>query len=523
MVRILITAALPYVNAVPHLGNLVGSMLPADVISRYHKQVGHDVLFVCGTDEYGTATCVKAEKEGLTPRATCDKYRQLHEAVYKWFNIDFDIFGRTSTADPEKDLEWPHTVICQKIFLKLYENGYLEERMTEQLYSESKKKFVVDRLVMGTCPKCGQGARGDQCDHCQSVYESVELKNPTYGGEALTIKETRHMFLRLDLLQPRLEEWFETICETSSTNVSSITRGWFKEGLKARCITRDIQWGTPVGMDEYDGKVMYNWFDAPIGYISIAGEDEWLNRDRIIQFMGYDNVFFHSIFFPGILMGADLGYNMVTEIVSCKYLTYEGGKFSKTNGHGIFGDDVMQMGIPNDYWRYFLCSRRAEDDIGSRGKKCSDSDFTVSSFVDKCNADLVKNIGNLIHRIWSMICKYMDGVIDVTGIDLGIPGDIVQAYETSRIRVVIDLVLQIASQCNRYVQQEMPWKMVDDDKRRECLTCLFVDIYRILVSMKPIMPEKIGEILGYIEMDGTTCHIKTGFKPFFQFIKSPFE
>ncbi|EFC50478.1 predicted protein [Naegleria gruberi] len=267
--NILITSALPYVNNYPHLGNIVGAVLSADVFSRYCKQKGYNTLYICGTDEYGTATETKAFQEKTTPEAICAKYYQLHKQVYEWFDIDFDHFGRTSTKQ--------QTEIAQDIFLKLHQNGFLTEKTIEQLYDEESKTFLADRFVKGTCPTClYEDARGDQCDKCGKLLNPTELINPrsTTTGSVPIIKETNHIFIKLQDLQHKTKEWFQNNKDTAqwTTVARSITQSWFDKGLEERCITRDLKWGTPVPLEKFADKVFYVWFDAPIGYISITAD-----------------------------------------------------------------------------------------------------------------------------------------------------------------------------------------------------------------------------------------------------------
>lgn len=297
--NILVTSALPYVNNVPHLGNVVGSVLSADVYARFSKLRSRPTLFICGTDEYGTATETKALETGQTPRELCDEFHAKHKAVYDWFDIRFDYFGRTST---EKQTE-----IVQDIFLKLHKNGFLEERTTEQPYCEKHESFLADRFVEGTCPKCGyDDARGDQCDKCGSLLDPFELIKPRckIDGAQPVPRKTKHIFLSLDKLQPKVETWLEETLKdyTWPANGLAITQSWLKRGLEGRSITRDLKWGVPVPLEGFENKVFYVWFDACIGYPSITAcytdewEKWWKNPDnvKLYQFLGKDNTQFHS-------------------------------------------------------------------------------------------------------------------------------------------------------------------------------------------------------------------------------------
>ncbi|KAF2770086.1 methionyl-tRNA synthetase [Teratosphaeria nubilosa] len=393
--NILITSALPYVNNVPHLGNVIGSVLSADVFSRYCKARGHPTLYVCGTDEYGTATETKAIEEKMTPQQLCDKYNKIHKAVYDWFDIAFDHFGRTPTRE--------QTDIAQDIFLKLYHNGYLEEQETTQPYCTEHKAFLADRFVEGECPLCGYlDARGDQCDKCGHLLDPLELKNPRCKLDNATPepRKTKHVFLLLDKLQTLEEEWSKQSQQKGawSENGINITNAWLREGLKPRGITRDLKWGTPVPLKGYDDKVMYVWFDACIGYVSITAtytkhwQKWWKNPDdvKLYQFMGKDNVPFHTVVFPCSQLGTKEKWTMLHHISTTEYLNYEGGKFSKSRNIGVFGTSAKETGVAADVWRYFLLLRRPET---------SDTEFQWDGFISANNNELVANFGNFVNRV----------------------------------------------------------------------------------------------------------------------------
>jgi methionyl-tRNA synthetase len=393
--NVLITSALPYVNNVPHLGNVIGSVLSADVFSRYSKARGHPTLFICGTDEYGTATETKAIEEGVTPQQLCDKYNKIHKEVYDWFEIDFDHFGRTPTQQ--------QTDIAQDIFTKLHQNGYLEERTTVQPYCSKHNGFLADRFVEGECPLCGYNdARGDQCDKCGHLLDPLDLINPRckLDGATPEPRETKHVFLLLDKLQDQVSKWSKESDEKGkwSENGINITNGWLKEGLKPRGITRDLKWGTAVPLPGYEDKVLYVWFDACIGYVSITAnytsqwEKWWKNPDNVelYQFMGKDNVPFHTVVFPCSQLGTGQKWTMLNTLSTTEYLNYEHGKFSKSRGIGVFGTSAKEIGIAADVWRYFLLLRRPET---------SDTEFEWGGFITANNSELVNNFGNFVNRI----------------------------------------------------------------------------------------------------------------------------
>ncbi|KAF2732433.1 methionyl-tRNA synthetase [Polyplosphaeria fusca] len=393
--NILITSALPYVNNVPHLGNIIGSVLSADVFARYSRARGYNTLYICGTDEYGTATETKAIEENVTPEELCAKYNKLHKEIYDWFDISFDHFGRTPTKE--------HTEIAQDIFTKLNKNGYLEEKTTTQPYCTVHKKFLADRFVEGTCPLCGyEDARGDQCDKCGHLLDPLDLINPKckLDGATPEPRETKHMYLCLDKLQPLEEEWFKKSSQEGkwSSNGIHITSSWLKEGLHPRGITRDLKWGTAVPLEGYDDKVMYVWFDACIGYVSITAtytdewERWWRNPENVslYQFMGKDNTPFHTVVFPSSQIGTKDRWTMLNTISTTEYLNYEKGKFSKSRGIGVFGNNAKDTGIPPDVWRYYLLSHRPE---------AGDSEFEWDGFIAANNNELLKNLGNFVNRV----------------------------------------------------------------------------------------------------------------------------
>jgi methionyl-tRNA synthetase len=405
--NILITSALPYVNNVPHLGNIVGSVLSADVFSRFSKLRGKPTLFVCGTDEYGTATETKALETGQTPQELCDEFHKKHKDVYDWFEIGFDYFGRTTTEQ--------QTAIAQDIFTKLYKNDYLEERTTIQPYCEKHESFLADRYVEGTCPKCQyDDARGDQCDKCGSLLDPFELINPhcKLDGATPVPRDTTHIFLRLDKLQPDIEDWFSksNVQGAWPQNGISITRSWLEKGLEGRSITRDLKWGTPIPLSGYEKKVLYVWFDACIGYPSITAnytkdwELWWRDPEnvKLYQFMGKDNVPFHTVIFPGSQIGTGDKWTMLNHLSTTEYLNYENGKFSKSRGVGVFGDTAKETGIPPSVWRYYLISNRPET---------GDSQFEWKSFIAANNSELLANLGNFVNRLIKFVNAKLDGVI----------------------------------------------------------------------------------------------------------------
>lgn len=320
---------------------------------RYCKARNYNTLYICGTDEYGTATETKALEEHVTPQELCDKYNALHREIYEWFDIGFDHFGRTTTK--------LQTKIAQDIFLKLSQNDFLVENSVTQLFCKQHQGFLADRFVEGTCPKCGyEDARGDQCDACGQLLDPLELIDPRckLDNHSPVKRDSKHIFLELDKLQLELEQWVKKSFDAGqwSRNGLSITENWLKQGLKKRCITRDLTWGTPVPLKGYEKKVLYVWFDACIGYLSITAdyttdwEKWWRAKEdvKLYQFMGKDNVPFHTVIFPGTQIGTkDDNWTMLHHLSTTEYLQYEGGKFSKSRGVGVFGNNARDTGVPS--------------------------------------------------------------------------------------------------------------------------------------------------------------------------------
>lgn len=495
--NIMITSALPYVNNIPHLGNIVGSVLSADVFARYCRLRGENCIYVCGTDEYGTATETKAVQEGLTPQQICDKYNKIHAQVYEWFDIEFDKFGRTSTPQ--------QTEIAQNIFLELHKNGFILKDSMEQLFCDKCQKFLADRFVEGTCPLCGfPDARGDQCDGCGHLLNAVELVNPRckLDGTTPVIKQTTHLFLDLPKLNDRLVKWIDeaSVKGNWSSNSTQITHGWIKEGLKPRCITRDLKWGTPVPLEEFKEKVFYVWFDAPIGYISITAtyspewEKWWKNPDQVslYQFMGKDNIPFHTVIFPASLIGTNTKYTLLHHVSTTEYLNYEGQKFSKSRNIGVFGLDCIETGIPSEVWRYYLLSNRPES---------SDSSFNWDDFVAKNNNELIANLGNFVNRIVPFIAKNFNGIVPAASTLTSAEQSLIESvnqnlklYNEALSQVSLREGLQIAMNVSRlgngYLQAQKPWDLVLNDKER-CGTVINVgiNVARLVGSLlEPYMP-----------------------------------
>uniref|UniRef100_A0A8C3XPT4 Methionine--tRNA ligase, cytoplasmic n=1 Tax=Chelydra serpentina TaxID=8475 RepID=A0A8C3XPT4_CHESE len=496
--NVLITSALPYVNNVPHLGNIIGCVLSADVFARYCRLRNWNTLYVCGTDEYGTATETKALEEGLTPQQICDKYNAIHAQIYRWFDISFDYFGRTTT---------PHqTTIAQDIFRRLLERGMLLTDTVDQLRCERCQRFLADRFVEGTCPFCNyEEARGDQCDKCGKLINAVELKKPQCKmcKDSPVVKSSQHLFLDLPKLEGSLEKWLAQSWATGDWTANSrfITRSWIRDGLKPRCITRDLKWGTPVPLDGFRDKVFYVWFDAPIGYLSITANytDQWERwwknpqqvrhpRTRTPRWVGI---------WPQEGLGGGPGGTMCrlqSLAPSPEYLNYEDGKFSKSRGVGVFGDMAQDTGIPADIWRFYLLFLRPEG---------QDSAFSWTDLMLKNNAELLNNLGNFVNRAGMFVCKFFGG--RVPPMELGTDDKRLLAHvtlelrqynqllEKVRIRDALRCILSISRYGNQYIQVNEPWKRIkghDADRARAgTVTGVAVNIASLIsVMLQPYMP-----------------------------------
>ncbi|MFJ6506911.1 methionine--tRNA ligase [Streptomyces sp. NPDC091879] len=480
MARHLITSALPYINGIKHLGNMVGSMLPADVYARYLRQRGHDVLYICATDEHGTPAELAAKERGLPVDVFCAQAHDAQKAVYDGFELAFDYFGRSSSAQNRE--------ITQHFARRLNENGFIEERAIRQVYSPTDGRFLPDRYVEGTCPHCGYDkARGDQCENCTRVLDPTDLINPRSaisGSTDLEVRETKHLFLLQSKLQHEVEEWVARHESEWPQLASSIARKWLTEGLHDRAITRDLDWGVPVPADTWpelaaEGKVFYVWFDAPIEYIGATNEwaDQpvqdaenrdwkswWYDADsgenpvRYTQFMAKDNVPFHTVMFPATELGVREPWKKVDYVKAFNWLTYYGGKFSTSQKRGVFTDQALDI-LPADYWRYFLIANAPESD---------DSSFTWEHFTATVNKDLADTLGNFVNRVLSFSKKRFGEEVPA-GAEAGeaetrlgeeIAG-LLAEYETQmealQFRKAAAALRALWSAGNSYLEEKAPW------------------------------------------------------------------
>ena len=516
MSKILITSALPYVNGVPHLGHLVGCLLPSDVYARYMRMMGHEVLYVCGTDEHGTPSEVGAAKEGMDVADYCLKYHNRHKEAYDAFNLSFDYFGRTSS---EQNRE-----ITYHIFEQLDKNGLIEEESIKQIFSIDDNRFLPDRYVTGTCPHCGYDkARGDQCENCTKVLDPTELINPRStisGSTNLEVRETKHLFLNLPKLEKQLAEWVKSKEPFWPDVAYSIAQKWLKEGLRPRCITRDLKWGFPVPKKGFEDKVFYVWFDAPIGYLGITkqwadekpGErnwkDWWLDAKDVyyVQFMGKDNVPFHSISFPATLLGTGENWTKVDYLKGMSYLTFEGGKFSKSEQRGVFAEDAVKE-FPADYWRYWLISNAPE---------ASDSSFTFDLFAGVVNKDLNGVLGNFVSRVMKMTASKIGAEVPAGGemTEVEEKADNYCKYmEGLEFKKAMNELRAIWVDGNNYISVTEPWTVIKTDPARAAAilrVCLnLIRIYALLSA--PVMPETSAKILAKFGLNAADMPVLKGF------------
>jgi len=513
MKRRLITSALPYVNNVPHLGNLI-QVLSADVFARFCRLRGYETLYVCGTDEYGTATETKAAEEGITPMELCSRYYAIHNDIYRWFGIAFDRFGRTSTP--------VHTEVTQDVFRKLDAAGFIVEHEIEQLFCKSCGRFLADRYVAGICPHCGSvNARGDQCEDCGKLLDPTELKEPKCSscGAVPQVEKTKHLYINLPLIRERLEKWLKTASANGfwANNAIQMSQAWIRDGLRERAITRDLKWGIPVPKAGYEKKVFYVWFDACIGYISITGNigeerggdwrafiDYWWrspDKTELFQFIGKDNIPFHTVIFPSSQLGSGDNWTMLHHMSSTEYLNYESGKFSKSRGVGVFGTDVMETGIPADVWRFYIYYNRPEK---------SDTLFTWKDFQEKVNGELIGNLGNLVNRTLSFVIRYYDHRIPAapSGVSAGFwstikkyEDEVTAAMERSDIRDAFHAIFEMSSFANKSFQDGEPWKKrIEEPPAAQALIRDLSFVVRdIAVLIQPFMPqtaEKLASFFG---------------------------
>jgi methionyl-tRNA synthetase len=509
--KILVTSALPYANGPLHLGHLAGAYIPADVYVRYQRLKGSDVLFVCGSDEHGVPITIRADREKMTPQAVVDRYHAAMKKTFERLGVKFDNYSRTSLP--------LHHKISQDIFLRLNEKGFINEQTVRQYYCAACRRFLPDRYIEGECPHCHSlGARGDQCEACGRWLEPEQLIQPKCKicGSTPELRDTKHWYFRLSAFQEQLEKWQASRPEWKS-NVREFCSGWFREGLTDRPITRDIDWGIPVPLPDAEGKVLYVWFDAPIGYISSSVEwaqnqgtpDRWRDywcdeKTRLVHFIGKDNIVFHAIVWPAVLM-AHGEFIIPAEIPANEFLNIEGQKISTSRNWAVWADDYLEV-FPPDPLRYYLQANAPEN---------KDADFTWKDFQARYNGDLADVLGNLINRCLSFVEKNFENKVppagELTDADREALGAIEKAVaviggalDEFQVRRAVGELMDLARAGNKYFNDAAPWAAMKTDRSRAA-TILNTTIQleaALSLLMEPFLPfsaEKLRKMLNIPE------------------------
>ena len=507
--RFTITAALPYTNGPIHIGHLAGVYVPADIYARYQRLIGNDVAFICGSDEHGVPITIKAKKEGISPQDVVDKYHAIIKKSFEDFGISFDNYSRTSAQI--------HHDTASEFFKTLFEKNEFVEETTEQLYDEEANQFLADRFIIGTCPKCGhEESYGDQCENCGTSHNATDLINPKSAitGNTPTLKQTKHWFLPLNKHEDFLKEWIlKGHKKDWKPNVYGQVKSWIDDGLRPRAVTRDLDWGIPVPVEGGEGKVLYVWFDAPIGYISATKEwaeregknweDYWKNEDtKLLHFIGKDNIVFHCIIFPSMLK-AEGSYILPDNVPANEFLNLEGNKLSTSKNWAVWLHEYLED-FPNkqDALRYALIANAPET---------KDNDFTWKDFQARNNNELVAIFGNFVNRVVVLTNKYYDGVVPIPSLFTEIdektlaevkayPAVIASSIERYRFREGSQELMNLARLGNKYLADEEPWKVIKEDEERT-KTIMYVALQiasALAVLSEPILPftsKKLKNIL----------------------------
>jgi methionyl-tRNA synthetase len=493
--RYTVTSALPYANGPLHIGHLAGCYIPADIYVRYLRSQEKDVKFICGSDEHGVPITIKAKKEGITPQQVVDKYHKIMGDAFKEFGISFDVYSRTSAAI--------HHETASEFFKKLYDKGVFTEEVTEQYFDEKANQFLADRYIVGTCPKCGNdNAYGDQCERCGSTLNPTDLINPrsTLSGEKPVLKKTKNWFLPLDKMQGDIEKYIESHKEWK-TNVFGQCKSWLDAGLQPRAMTRDLDWGVKVPIKDTEGKVLYVWFDAPIGYISATKElfnnqgwePYWKDKDtKLVHFIGKDNIVFHCIIFPAMLM-AEGSYILPENVPANEFLNLEGDKISTSRNWAVWLHEyLLEFKDKQDVLRYVLCANAPET---------KDNDFTWKDFQAKNNNELADNLGNFVNRVLVLTHKFYEGkvpqALDYTAEDkvlieqiVSFPVKIAASIEQYRFREALAELMNLSRLGNKYLADTEPWKLIKKDEQRvKTIMNLSLQIAANLsILMEPFLP-----------------------------------
>ncbi len=515
--RILITSALPYINGIKHLGNLAGSMLPADVYARFQRLRGAEVLYICATDEHGTPAELAAQAAGISVKAYCDEQHDIQRAAGDGFALSYDFFGRSSSPE--------NAALTQHFAHVLEANGLIEERTSKQVYSVADGRFLPDRYVEGTCPHCGyEKARGDQCDNCGRLLDPVDLKNPysaVSGSREIEIRDTKHLFLKQSDMQDEIRAWVEAATDWPQL-AKSIALKWLDEGLRDRAITRDLSWGVPVTLPDgsvrpgFEEKVFYVWFDAPIEYIGATQEwakanggdwQRWWRTDagaddvEYVQFMGKDNVAFHTVSFPVTLIGSNEPWKKVDKLKAFNWVTWYGGKFSTSQKRGVFMDQALEL-LPADYWRWYLMANAPEG---------SDAAFTWEGFQSSVNSDLANVLGNFVNRITKYCVSKFDGKLPGEGetgddeawmqaeLEAGLK-EITAHYEAMEFRKAAAATRALWAAGNEYLTRAEPWVKYKSDVEAAAVgvrTGLNLAVIFAIIA-QPLVPSAAATILDAI-------------------------
>ena len=501
--KYIVTSALPYANGKLHVGHVAGAYLPADIFVRYLRMKQQDVIYICGTDEHGTPISISADKEGVSPQDVVNRYHASIKEAFDGVGIEFDNFS--GTARP------PHHKLSQEFFTQLYEKGNIQSKVTLQFYCEHDKRYLPDRYVEGICPKCGAtGARGDQCDKCGQIYDTTTLVEPACKicGNTPVIRETKHWFIHLDSFRERLKNWLSTK-DYWKENVLNFMMGLLEQGLIERSITRDLSWGVPVPLPDAEGKVLYVWFDAPIGYISSTMEwainqgkpelwkDYWLDPDtQLIHFIGKDNIIFHALIWPAMLMGQDAGYCLPHDIPANEFMNLEGEKISTSKNWAIWVDEFVKD-FDGEYLRYYLAVNAPEK---------QDADFSFKGFQACVNSDLNNTLGNLANRVFAFAAKNYEGLITACELDEqskavisetdALISEIESGYKDYQVKKNTRLVMDIARLGNKYFDERKPWSVIKSDRTQvnETLYVCVNLLAKLSIAFTPILPKHMQQL-----------------------------
>ena len=512
--RFTVTTALPYANGPLHLGHVAGVYIPADIYVKYLKAKGEDVVFIGGTDEHGVPISIKAKNEGVTPKEVVDRYHNIIKDSLKGLGVSLDYFGQTSSKEHyETSSEW---------FKKLSDDGVFREEVSQQYYDEENNQFLADRYITGDCPECKkEGAYGDQCEKCGATLNATDLINPksALSGNKPVLKDTKHWFLPLDKFEPWLKEWIEEMKPVLKANVYGQVKSWLDSGLHQRAITRDLDWGVPVPVEGGEGKVLYVWFDAPIGYVSFTKqllendsnrnwEDYWKKDgdSQLVHFLGKDNIVFHSVIFPSMLKSMG-DYILPQNVPANEFLNLEGEKFSTSKNWAVWLDDFLtDFPDKTDVLRYVLCSILPEQ---------KDADFTWADFQAKNNNELVANLGNFVNRALVLTTKYWGGVVpgrnELTDLDKDVivqlntfPSKISASIEKHRYKEALSELMKLSALGNKYLAETEPWKLIKQDEERvKTIMNIALQITSSLAVLSvPFLPETASKLSEMMNLEG---------------------